>query len=237
MTWQTKESTRKRRSKRKSEAAAISDQLEHENELDGMLAQTLGALPVDASLPVVVSQLEKAHIPFVQRLHENSLPVQYSERYFLSALQSAPWAKVALWNGCVVGCALCKVSEELLGTIHIRTVISKVVRRKIASQLLRAVFVEASELGFSKSSLYVHVKNEAAIAFYASLGYKVKETRVNFYRSCPEKLEAPPDAFLMVCDLGVSRTGSASQEGCCGVDTKVSVDDLPVDNTSSSINP
>lgn len=191
-----------KRSRKKGESAAVMAQLLREKQCEEKMTKTLNALPAGAPLPVVVSGLTKAYVPFVDHLHRKALPIEYGDAFYCSALRSAPWAKVALWEGCVVGAAICMVSDESVGSIHIRTLVSKVARRRIASQLLETVFAEASELGFWKSSLCVHVKNTGAIAFYMSLGYEVKETRIDYYSKSKDKLEAPPDAFLMVRELG-----------------------------------
>lgn len=196
--------------RRNDESAAVIAQALHEKQRDEILAATLAALPAGAPLPVTVSGLTAATVPFVDRLHRKGLPVTYGDEFYCSALKSAPWAKVALWDGCVVGSVICKVSEEEVGCIHVRTLVSAFPRRRIASQLLEAVFAEAAALGLQKSSLCVHVRNPGAIALYRSLGYQVGETRIDYYAPSKDKLEAPPDAFYMLRD---ARTAQICSKG------------------------
>lgn len=184
--------------KREKETALVLAQGLHEKQKAPTLAKFLRDSSSGTPLPVIVAELTRVYVPFVDRLHRQGMPVEYGDAFYNSALKSAPWAKVALWDGCVVGALICKVSDEVLSCIHVRTLVSSMPRRRIATQLLEAVFSQAAELGFLKASLCVHVRNSAAIALYTSLGFEVVETRINYYVSCKDKIEAPNDAFFMV---------------------------------------
>ncbi|CAE8591486.1 unnamed protein product, partial [Polarella glacialis] len=191
-----------KRPRRSNEPDPIMLQVLHEKQREDSLTSTLATLPKGAQLPVTVVELNKTYLPFVDRVNRRGLPIRYGADFYSSALQSSPWAKVALWDGCVVGAAICAVSEEIAGCIHVRSLVSDVKRRGVATQLLQAIFADAAAHGFRKSSLRVHVRNTGAIAFYESIGYQIKETLVEYYQGSRELLESPPDAHFMLREEG-----------------------------------
>eukprot|EP00401_Gymnodinium_catenatum_P018821 CAMPEP_0117608112 /NCGR_PEP_ID=MMETSP0784-20121206/80642_1 /TAXON_ID=39447 /ORGANISM="" /LENGTH=269 /DNA_ID=CAMNT_0005411379 /DNA_START=46 /DNA_END=853 /DNA_ORIENTATION=- len=91
----------------------------------------------------------------------------------------------------------CRAQVRIGLRIH-RDADSKVPRHRVASRLLQAIVAEAEDLGFRTCSLHVHVRNAAAIALYASLGWRVEATVIEYYQASRNKLEAPPDALFMV---------------------------------------
>lgn len=197
--------------KREKESAAILAHALHEKQREPKLASFLRNAPSGAILPVTVTGMTGVHVPFVDKLHRKGLPVEYCDDFYRSALRSEPWAKVALWDGCVVGALICKVSDEVVSCIHVRTLVSAAPRRKIATQLFDALLSDAATLGFLNTSLCVHVRNSAAIALYNSLGFQVTETRLGYYVSCKDKIEAPNDAFFMVRKATIARVGICAQ--------------------------
>mmetsp|Transcript_145781 Transcript_145781/g.257104 ORF Transcript_145781/g.257104 Transcript_145781/m.257104 type:complete len:271 (-) Transcript_145781:63-875(-) len=197
----------------RKESAAIMAQVLHERQSKDKLTAELAALSVGDRLPVSFSQLTRVYLPFVERLHRQGLPVAYGEPFYSIALKNSSWTRVALWNGCVVGSLICKVSEDIIGCIHVQTLVSAFPRKRIASQLLENLLADAANFGFSKSSLCVHVKNASAVALYTSWGYKVVETRIDYYASNASKLEAPPDAFFMLRESGCNESDSAQTPG------------------------
>merc|ERR1712048_801955 len=78
--------------------------------------------------------------------------------------------------------------------------VSAVPRRRVGTHLLQGIFAQAEKHGIYKCRLNVHVKNEAAIALYKSLGFQIKDTLVGYYQRSAERLEQPPDAHLMQWD-------------------------------------
>eukprot|EP00401_Gymnodinium_catenatum_P019491 CAMPEP_0117594128 /NCGR_PEP_ID=MMETSP0784-20121206/73025_1 /TAXON_ID=39447 /ORGANISM="" /LENGTH=257 /DNA_ID=CAMNT_0005396145 /DNA_START=46 /DNA_END=816 /DNA_ORIENTATION=- len=190
----------RRRAKGRDGTSAVLAQVLHERSREGRLAEVLATLPSGAPLPVTVCGLTPTYLPFVERLNRRGLPCEYGAEFYDAALQAAPhWSKVALWDGCVVGAVICGVSEETIGCIHVRSLVAAVVpRHRVASRLLQAIVAEAEDLGFRTCSLHVHVRNAAAIALYASLGWRVEATVIEYYQASRNKLEAPPDALFMV---------------------------------------
>eukprot|EP00928_Gymnodinium_smaydae_P038404 TRINITY_DN26501_c1_g1_i1.p1 TRINITY_DN26501_c1_g1~~TRINITY_DN26501_c1_g1_i1.p1 ORF type:complete len:252 (-),score=54.58 TRINITY_DN26501_c1_g1_i1:147-881(-) len=195
--------------------AEILAQVLHEKKHEEKLKAALSALPAGTALPVTMVDLSPRLLPLVDRLHRKGLPIRYGPDFYNVALRSKPWAKVALWEGCVVGAIICQVSEETDSCVHVKTLVSAWSRRKIASQLLQAILAEARRQGLSRCSLRVHVRNESAVALYKSLGFSVRETLINYYRYSADKLEAPPDAFFMMRDTGLRDEDAAFAELPC----------------------
>lgn len=193
-----------RRTKRTASShvdAAVLAQVLHERENKGRLDAVLVALPKGEPLSdVTVEGLKEAYLPFVVRLNLAGLPVPYDNSFYQEGLEAGPWAKVALWKGCVIGAAICQVSQEIPGTVHVRSLVSSVPRRRVATLLLEAIFAEARKHEMFKSSIRVHIGNPGGIAFYASLGYRVKQTLVGYYEYSKHLLDGPPDALFMLRD-------------------------------------
>eukprot|EP00929_Paragymnodinium_shiwhaense_P119819 TRINITY_DN91724_c0_g1_i1.p1 TRINITY_DN91724_c0_g1~~TRINITY_DN91724_c0_g1_i1.p1 ORF type:complete len:219 (-),score=44.17 TRINITY_DN91724_c0_g1_i1:199-855(-) len=190
--------TAETRSKKRRDKAAVLAQLMHQKKREEKLDAVMEQLPAGEALPVTIEPLNSTYLPFVQHIVRKGLPIEYGAPFYAAALNQAPWAKVALWDGCVVGVVICRESPDIARCVHVQALVSDVKRRKIASRLLEAIFEEAKQRGYPKNSLRVHVQNHSAIAFYKSMGYKVTETLANYYCYSKDKLEAPPDAYFML---------------------------------------
>ncbi|CAE8610323.1 unnamed protein product, partial [Polarella glacialis] len=166
-----------------------------ERKRDEKLYKAVAELAPGVSLPITLARFTQDMLPAVVRLHQAQLPMSYSDEFFQVALQSAQWARVALWDDVVVGAIICK---EMEGFAHVQSLVAAVPRRKIGSRLLGAVLKEAEGRGVTKSRLHVHVRNESAVALYTSLGFRTDLRKVGYYQRSAEKLEDPPDAFLMI---------------------------------------
>eukprot|EP00927_Polykrikos_kofoidii_P018737 TRINITY_DN18728_c0_g1_i1.p1 TRINITY_DN18728_c0_g1~~TRINITY_DN18728_c0_g1_i1.p1 ORF type:complete len:204 (-),score=23.92 TRINITY_DN18728_c0_g1_i1:195-806(-) len=152
-------------------------------------------MPQGKALSLTVRRLREEDLPAVVRLHRLRLPIRYSEAFFQQALQNATLAKVACWQGHLVGALICRTDGP--DAIHVRSLVAAAPRRRIGTRLLEAMFAQVEEQGISKCRLNVHVKNDAAIALYKSLGYRVKTTMLGYYQNSAERIEHPPDAHLM----------------------------------------
>mmetsp|Transcript_67325 Transcript_67325/g.213041 ORF Transcript_67325/g.213041 Transcript_67325/m.213041 type:complete len:196 (-) Transcript_67325:79-666(-) len=173
---------------------------QRERKRDDKLRAAAAALPSGGALPITLGRLTGERLRHVSRLHQTHLGIDYSDEYFRGALLDARWTRVALWGELVVGAVICKEIAREGPCLHVRSIIAAVPRCRIGTRLLRAVLAEAETRGISKSSLHVHVRNDAAIALYRSLGYLEVETLVGYYRASASKLEEPPDALLMIRD-------------------------------------
>jgi len=153
-------------------------------------------LPLGQKLPgVMLEKLVEAHLLHVARLHKAKLPVSYSNEYFEEAVRNNRWSRVAKWDGIVVGAVLAK---ELEGGLRIQSIAAAIPRRGLGMRLLSAVVADADAAGIRKVSLHVHVRNEAAIALYTSLGFRTEITKIGYYNNSAANLEPPYDAQFMV---------------------------------------
>ncbi|CAJ1344559.1 unnamed protein product [Effrenium voratum] len=162
------------------------------------------ALNPGEALPCSLAPLKEQLLPCVKRLHKARLPVNYSDDYFQDAL-SSPWCMTASHQGILVGALICK---EMEGGLRVQSLVAEVPRRGIGSKLLKALVQRAQAKGILEFSLHVHVRNQAAIALYDSMGFRTSITKSNYYHRsvC---MEAPLDAHFMVKTLAVDEPSGA----------------------------
>lgn len=156
------------------------------------------ALPSGASLPVCIKQLTRDTLPMVARLHRKHLGINYAQDFFESALGPDSMAKVALWQGIIVGSIICREVPTAPSCLWVRSIVVSVPRRHVGSCLLQDALAEAQYRGIRLSRLHVHVRNLGAIAMYESMGYKLEAELFGYYHISGGGYPPPPDALLML---------------------------------------
>ena len=96
-----------------------------------------------------------------------------------SAAHCTAWA--AELDGRVAGILIGQVAANELEILNLA--VAKAHRRRgIATQLLTAALESARAAGARESYLEVRASNEAGIAFYSRMGFRVSGHRPNYYR-------------------------------------------------------
>jgi ribosomal-protein-alanine acetyltransferase len=119
---------------------------------------------------------------------------QWSETDYLRAA-AAPFSSwVALLSGSIVGFL---VSRTAAGEMEILSLAVDAAQRLrgLATRLLSAAREDARHLGAHQAFLEVRPSNQAAIAFYSGVGFRVSGRRKDYYSDPRE------DALVMVREL------------------------------------
>jgi ribosomal protein S18 acetylase RimI-like enzyme len=141
-------------------------------------------------------KIRKAKIDDMNDLHQcnkRNLPLYYSVfDYGRIILSPDNLVYVAETNGKIVGYIYAKM-EESKNNIHIYSfaIDKQFRRRKIGTLLIE----EIKKL--KTMSLYVHIENKNAIAFYKGNGFKVEKVKKNYYLGSLSNVESF-DAYYMM---------------------------------------
>ncbi len=137
-------------------------------------------------------------------INQQSLPENYPEQFFLGLHYHAPQAFfVASVDDRVVGYIMCRIERGISGFGRLPTkkghIVSVAVlndRRNhgIGTALIAAAMEGMIDYGASEFFLEVRKTNEAAIAIYEKLGFRVKRVLRGYYRD-------GEDAYLMAKKL------------------------------------
>ncbi len=142
-------------------------------------------------LPVIdIRPMTPADLDQVLAVERQCYSHPWSAEFFLQELHS-PFATVDLyWIDGQLGGYLC--SWYLQGELHILNLATAPAfrRRGIAGMLLGRALDQGSQPGLEKAFLEVRVSNEAALALYRRLGFRIISRRPGYY---PDG----EDAFVM----------------------------------------
>lgn len=148
------------------------------------------------SAMIELRSITNENVKSVQRLDQIIFPVTYNKSYYKDLPNLEKFAKLAFYNGAMVGTVCCRREViDLQKRLYIMTLGCLPTHRRlgIGTFMLNHVLqLCKDEGGFEKIYLHVHTENEEAIEFYRKFGFDVTERKTNYYRRLPQ-----PDAFLL----------------------------------------
>ena len=144
--------------------------------------------------------LGPAHLEACQALDQRSLGGLWSRQQWATELAEPQRPGIGLWQGSQLQGLACGwlILEEL--HITLLAVDPAHRRRGLGRRLLRALLAEARRRGAERATLEVASGNAAALALYASVGFREAGRRRGYYRSGDDaliqwlRLEPPPGA-------------------------------------------
>ncbi|EXJ78732.1 hypothetical protein A1O1_09134 [Capronia coronata CBS 617.96] len=148
----------------------------------------------------VITAIQKAHIPSIQRLTATTLPVRYGDAFFSSTLSeptSFQLSRVVLYSSEPVGWIRCRLepcspnnnaslSKPALAQIYIQALalLSPYRGLGIATMLLNAVLESSIAKEDGTVCIYAHVweKNQDALEWYGKRGFKRVVLMERYYK-------------------------------------------------------
>lgn len=144
------------------------------------------------------------NIKQLKRINEVVFPVVYNDKFYSDILEVGELAKLAYFNDIVVGAVCCREDKsDNTKRLYIMTLgcLAPYRRMGIGSVMLEHI-LNICEADGTYDNVYLHVQvnNGGAINFYEKFGFKIVETKENYYK----KIE-PADAFVLQRSFRESR--------------------------------
>jgi ribosomal-protein-alanine N-acetyltransferase len=160
---------------------------------------------VSATVGVDIQRLDIGHVGAIEAIEQRSMPAPWSRMMFVSEIAKSTSVCLGAFSG-----------EQLVGYVIVSRyvdawhVMNLVVdpehrRRRVATQLLAALFEQTADDSRRGFTLEVRVSNEAAIKLYESVGFRSQGIRRGYYTDNRE------DALIMWRDC-VSLAGNTREE-------------------------
>ncbi|ESN92633.1 hypothetical protein HELRODRAFT_108045 [Helobdella robusta] len=136
------------------------------------------------------------NIKQLRRINEVVFPVVYNDKFYKDILEVGELAKLAFYNDIVVGAVCCR-EDKMDGQkrLYIMTLgcLAPYRRLGIGSIMLEHILNICQTDGlYDNVYLHVQISNSSAISFYEKFGFKIVETKENYYK----KIE-PADAYVL----------------------------------------
>lgn len=177
-------------------------QIEDEHEVADEMASDstkMNGLPPKSKQGVIeLGDVTPHNIKLLRRLNQVIFPVSYNDKFYKDVLESGPLAKLAFYNDIMVGAVCCRIdtTDPNARRLYIMTLgcLASYRRLGIGTEMVKHVldYVSSKDSNFDSIFLHVQVNNQDAIEFYQKFGFKILETRKNYYK----RIE-PPDAHVL----------------------------------------
>ncbi|KAH1211216.1 N-alpha-acetyltransferase 50 [Glycine max] len=133
----------------------------------------------------------------LKKLNLALFPVRYNDKYYVDALASGEFTKLAYYSDICVGAIACRLEKKEGGgqvRVYIMTlgVLAPYRGLGIGTKLLNHVLDLCSKQNISEVYLHVQTNNEDAINFYKKFGFEITETIQNYYTNI-----TPPDCYVL----------------------------------------
>ncbi|VDN18490.1 unnamed protein product [Gongylonema pulchrum] len=131
----------------------------------------------------------------LKRLNQAVFPLAYNDKFYRDVVSDGELAKLAYFNDIVVGAVCCRIDvQNGIRRLYIMTLgtLAPYRRLGIGTMLLKHVFALCKK-DPTIDSIYLHVNNESALAFYKHFGFEITGTAEQYYK----RIE-PSSAFILV---------------------------------------
>ncbi|ENN74170.1 hypothetical protein D910_11585 [Dendroctonus ponderosae] len=140
-----------------------------------------------AEANIELGKVSQHNIKQLKILNSVVFPVPYDNKFYNDVLNSGELAKLAYYNGIVVGAVCCSIdTNEESRKLYIMTLgcLYPYRRLGIGTLMMQHVLNYAeNDGGFDSIFLHVQVNNEGAINFYKKFGFEIVETNEHYYVS------------------------------------------------------
>ncbi|KAF5743289.1 N-alpha-acetyltransferase 50 [Tripterygium wilfordii] len=146
------------------------------------------AISLDGVRDKNVMQLKKLNTVLFQ--------IRYNEKYYVDALASGEFTKLAYYSDICVGAIACRLEKKEGGSfrVYIMTlgVLAPYRGLGVGTRLLNHVLDLCSKQNISEIHLHVQTNNEDAVNFYKKFGFEITDTIQNYYTNI-----TPPDCYVL----------------------------------------
>ncbi|GLT97652.1 hypothetical protein SLE2022_152070 [Rubroshorea leprosula] len=154
---------------------------------------------------ILLDGVRDKNVMQLKKLNTALFPVRFNDKYYVDALASGEFTKLAYYSDICVGSIACRLEKKEGGSVRVYIMTLGVLAPYrglgIGTRLLNHVLDLCAKQNISEIYLHVHTQNEDAINFYKKFGYEIIETIKNYYTNID-----PPDCFVL------SKTISQSQQ-------------------------
>ncbi|KAF4379761.1 hypothetical protein F8388_023778 [Cannabis sativa] len=157
-------------------------------------------------LQISLDGLREKNLMQLKKLNTALFPVRYNDKYYVDALSSGEFTKLAYYSDICAGSIACRLEIEKkesggapAAAVYIMTlgVLAPYRGIGIGSKLLNHVLDLSANQNISKVYLHVQTNNEDAINFYKKFGFEITETIHNYYTNI-----TPPDCYVLTKHIG-----------------------------------
>ncbi|KAF5748213.1 N-alpha-acetyltransferase 50 [Tripterygium wilfordii] len=132
----------------------------------------------------------------LKKLNTVLFPIRYNEKYYVDALASGEFTKLAYFSDICVGAIACRLEKTEGGSVRVYIMTLGVLAPYrglgIGTRLLNHVLDLCSKQNISEIYLHVQTNNEDAINFYKKFGFDITDTIPNYYTNI-----TPPDCYVL----------------------------------------
>lgn len=165
-------------------------------------------------MPVATPRIELGditphNIKQLKVLNQVVFPVTYNDKFYKDVLDVGELAKLAFFNDIVVGAVCCRTDlQEGQRKLYIMTLgcLGPYRRCGVGKKLLDHVMKIAKDDGqYDAIFLHVQISNDEALQFYNKFGFKIIDTKQEYYK----RIE-PADAYVLEKSLKVDKLETVS---------------------------
>lgn len=132
----------------------------------------------------------------LKKLNVTLFPVRYNDKYYVDALASGEFTKLAYYNDICVGAIACRLEKRDAGAVRVYIMTLGVLAPYrglgVGTKLLNHVLELCSKQNISEIYLHVQTNNDDAINFYKKFGFDITDTIHNYYTNI-----TPPDCYVV----------------------------------------
>ncbi|CAO2815997.1 unnamed protein product [Amaranthus hypochondriacus] len=136
----------------------------------------------------------------LKKLNVTLFPVRYNDKYYVDALASGDFTKLAYYSDICVGAIACRLEKRDDGTVRVYIMTLGVLAPYrglgVGTKLLNHVLELSSKQNISEIYLHVQTNNDEAINFYKKFGFEITDTIQNYYTNI-----SPPDCYVVTKHL------------------------------------
>ncbi|XP_057521409.1 uncharacterized protein LOC130801556 [Amaranthus tricolor] len=136
----------------------------------------------------------------LKKLNVTLFPVRYNDKYYVDALASGDFTKLAYYSDICVGAIACRLEKRDDGAVRVYIMTLGVLAPYrglgVGTKLLNHVLELSSKQNISEIYLHVQTNNDEAINFYKKFGFEITDTIQNYYTNI-----SPPDCYVVTKHL------------------------------------
>lgn len=131
----------------------------------------------------VIEMATEADLDAISEIDRASFTNPWTRKMFAQELRQPQLSRLYVMRAPDMPVAGFCVRWEVAHEVHLNTLAIRpeLRRRGLGTLMLRQVLRDAARRGLTRATLDVRVSNEAALALYRTLGFKIASTRTSYY--------------------------------------------------------